>query len=106
MNLTEESLSASSQLFRSSRSHSVPLDESVVLMPPGLDQCGDADGDDDDEEAAELLPTATSLSEHGSTNRASSTALTREELRAKQVSILFSCFLYYVLTIMLGPRRL
>ena len=87
MNLTEESTNASSQLFRSSRAPSVPLDESVVLLPPGLDHYGDDDGDDDVEEAAALLPTATSLSENGSTNSASSTALTREELRAKQVCV-------------------
>ena len=84
MNLTEESMNASSQRFRSSRSGSVPLDESVVLMPPGLDQYNDDGDDDDDEEAAVLLPITTSVSEGGPTKR---TSLTREELRIKQVSI-------------------
>jgi len=54
-------------------------------MPPGLDHYDD-DGDDDDEEAAVLLPITTSVSEGGTTTRRSSSALTREELRVKQVS--------------------
>ena len=76
-------MNASSQQFRSSRSGSVPLDESVVLMPPGLDQYNDDGDDEDDEEAAVLLPTTTSVSEAGPTKRISQT---RGELRIKQVS--------------------
>jgi len=92
MNLTEESMGGSGQ--RSARASLLPgerpRDDSMVLLPPGIDQSNGGDGDDgsddddDDEEASVLLPAITPAS--GSAGVMPLLVMTREELRSKQVS--------------------
>jgi hypothetical protein len=89
MNLTEESMGGSGQ--RSARASLLPgecpRDDSMVLLPPGIDRSNGGDGsdgsDDDDNEAAVLLPAISPAS--GSFVVLPPLVMTREELRSKQV---------------------